>query len=77
MKEEKDKRTIGQDIPRDINTEDIDFEHSAKKWKSQEKIDINESELGRSLSQEPYEEHKSEKQSQIDEETVRLQEKKK
>jgi len=63
--------------PRKINPEDVDFTPPSKKLKSQEKIDIDESELGREQGQTPADEHIiDEENSQIDPETIRLQKEK-
>lgn len=61
-----------EDIPRDINPRATGFEPSSKKIKAQEKIDIKESEVGRELGQEPYDEHIEQNLSQIDKETIEL-----
>lgn len=65
-----------EDIPRDINFDELGFQHPAKKLKSEEKIKIKESGMGRDLSQTPYEEHLETNFSQLDKETIQLQEEK-
>lgn len=77
MNTQDHNRKDREDIPRDINADEIGFEPSAKKLKALEKIDIKESELGRELSQKPYEEHIEESHSQIDKATILLQQQKK
>jgi hypothetical protein len=64
-----DKR---EDKPRNINPDDVDFTHSAKKTSAQDKIDIKESEIGRETSQMPATENLDMETTQIDEETLGL-----
>ncbi len=62
-----------EDEPRNFNPEEFGKKHPAKETKSQEKIDIKESDLGRSQSQTPADEHIGQNFSQIDSETADLQ----
>lgn len=64
-----------EDKPRDINPKEVNKNDSAKDIKSQEKIDIKESELGRESSQVPADEH-VEGISQIDKNTKKLHQEK-
>ena len=77
MNTQDDNRKNREDVPRDIDSNATGFEHSAKKIKAQEKIDIKESELGREWGQNPYEEHIEGSLSQMDKETIKLQQEKK
>lgn len=69
--------------PKDINKthpnknpDEVDFTPSAEKLRSQEKIDLDESEFGREQSQQPADEHISEDVfSQIDSESAKTQQK--
>lgn len=70
----KDER---EDRPRAIHPDEVNTEHPAKKLKSQEKIDIRESELGRDSTQDPQDEKIEDNLSQVDEGTIKLQEEKK
>jgi len=60
-----------EDKPRDINPKEVNKNDTAKDIKSQEKIDIKESELGREQGQTPADEH-VEGISQIDKGTKKL-----
>lgn len=60
-----------EDQPRDINPKEVNRKHDAKDIKSQDKIDIKESELGRNQGQTPADEH-VEGISQIDKGTKKL-----
>src|SRR5690606_32466529 len=61
-----------EDKPRNINPDDVDFTHSAKQTRAQDKIDIKESEAGRETSQMPATENLNMETTQIDEETLGL-----
>lgn len=63
-----------EDKARDINPKEVNRPDDAKSIKSQEKIDIRESELGREQGQTPADEH-VEGISQIDKGTKNLHEK--
>ena len=65
-----------EDKPRDINPKDLNRKDEAKDIKSQEKIEIKESGLGRETSQTPSDEH-IEGISQIDSSTKKLHDEKK
>ena len=65
---------IREDQPTSINPAESGKEHPAKNLKSQEKIDIKESELGREQGQTPADEHIENRISQIDGGTVKMQE---
>ena len=73
---EEDNNFIREGMPRDINPNELDNVHPAKDLKSQDKIGIKESELGREKGQSPADEQFESTMSQIDEETVRLNEEK-
>lgn len=73
----EDNKKNREDVPRDINAEEIGYEHPAKKIKAQEKIDIRESGLGRAFSNFQQDEHIEDSLSQVDEGTIKLQEEKK
>ena len=60
-----------EDKPRDINPKEVNKNDGAKNLKSKEKIDINESGLGREMSQTPGDEH-VEGISQIDKNTKKM-----
>lgn len=77
MTTQDDNRKDREDIPRDINAEEVGFEPAAKKIKSQEKIDIRESELGRDFSNYQQDEHIEDSITQVDKGTIKLQEDKK
>jgi len=77
MNTKDDSRKDKEDIPRDINAEEIGFEHPAKKIKAQEKIDIRESELGREFSNFQQDEHIEDSLTQVDKGTIKLQQDKK
>lgn len=64
---------IREDKARDINPDEVGFEHPAKEIKAQHKIDIKESGLGREQGQTPIEEHIEPRLSQIDEGTKKMQ----
>jgi len=77
MTAQDDNRKEREDIPRDINADEAGFIHPAKKIKSQEKIDIRESELGRDFSNYQQDEHIEDSITQVDKGTIKLQEEKK
>lgn len=60
-----------EDQPRDINSKEVNRKDDAKNIKSQEKIEIKESGLGRDQGQTPADEH-VEGISQIDNQTKKL-----
>lgn len=64
-----------EDQPRDINPKEVNRKDDAKDIKSQEKIDIKESGLGRDQGQTPADEH-VEGISQIDKGTKKLHDQK-
>ena len=64
-----------EDQPRDINPQEVNRKDDAKEIKSQEKIDIKESGLGRDQGQTPADEH-VEGISQIDKGTKKLNDEK-
>lgn len=64
-----------EDQPRDINPKEVNRKDDAKEIKSQEKIDIKESGLGRDQGQTPADEH-VEGISQIDKGTKKLNDEK-
>ncbi|WP_026705455.1 hypothetical protein [Flavobacterium soli] len=66
-----------EDRPRAIHPDEVNTEHPGKKLKSQEKIDIRESEFGRASTQDPQDEKIEDNLSQVDEGTIKLQEQKK
>jgi len=68
------KAHIKEDQPRNINPDETGKSEPAKALKSQEKIDIKESELGREQGQTPADEHIEDRISQIDKGTVKMQE---
>lgn len=61
-----------EDRPRDINPDETGKEHPSKIVKSQEKIDINESGLGREQGQVPADENMDLSLSQIDKGTIEM-----
>ena len=63
--------------PTDLNPKDVDFKQSAKKWTSNEKIDTEESRFRKDLNQDAADEQFAQKDSQIDKDTIKLQEQKK
>lgn len=73
----EDHKHNRDDQPRDINPDETGFVHPAKKIKSQEKIDIKESEFGREYSNFQQDEHIEDAITQIDKGTIKLQEEKK
>lgn len=73
----EDNNKNREDAPRDINAEEIGYEHPAKKIKAQEKIAIKESGLGRDFSNFPQDEHIEDNLSQVDKGTIKLHEEKK
>ena len=73
----EDHKYNRDDQPRDINPEETGYVHPAKKLKSQEKIDIKESEFGREYSNFQQDEHIEDTITQIDKGTIKLQEEKK
>lgn len=73
----EDNNKNREDVPRDINAEEIGYEHPAKKLKAQEKIDIRESGFGRAFSNFQQDEHIEDSLSQVDKGTIKLQEEKK
>lgn len=73
MSKAENTRKDREDIPRDLNHKEVNFEPRAKKIKAQKKIDIHESELGRALGQKPADEHIEDRESQIDPETTKMQ----
>ena len=77
MNKEDDNKKDAANIPRDINHKDVDFKQSAKKWTSNEKIDTKESRLRKDLNQDAADEQFAQKDSQIDKDTIKLQEQKK
>ena len=72
MEQDRYKR---EDQPRDINPKEVNRKDDAKDIKSQEKIDIKESGLGRDQGQTPADEH-VEGISQIDKGTKNLHDEK-
>ncbi|RZK10461.1 MAG: hypothetical protein EOO46_10690 [Flavobacterium sp.] len=72
-----DHKNNRDDQPRDINPDEIGYVHPSKKIKSQEKIDIKESEFGRDFSNFQQDEHIEDAITQIDKGTIKLQEEKK
>jgi len=68
------KTNIKEDQPRNINPDEAGKIEPSKALKSQEKIDIKESELGREQGQTPADEHIENRISQIDKGTVKMQE---
>ena len=74
--EKEDRINHGRaDQPQRVNPKDVDYEEPAKLDKSQEKIEINQSGLGRDASQTPADEQMI-TDSQIDEGTKELMEEK-
>ena len=71
------QKNESEDRPRAIHPDEVNSEHPARKLKSQEKIDIKESELGRDSTQDPQDEKIEDNLSQVDEGTIKLQEEKK
>ena len=70
-----ENHNVGEDKASGINPNEIGVTPTAKELKSQEKVDINQSELGRETSQMPADEHIEHRLSQIDEQTIALQKK--
>lgn len=77
MSNDKKKSQISDHQAGNINPDDVDFKHPAKKIPETEKVDIMESELGRETSQTPASESVDNKTTQIDEGTKEIQKNKK
>jgi len=77
MNTEDHNRKNREDVPRDINADELGFKHPAKKIKAQEKIDIRESGFGRDFSNFQQDEHIEDSITQVDKGTIKLQEEKK
>lgn len=61
-----------EDRPRNIHPEEVGHEEPAKRMQAQDKIDINQSESGREMSQSPAEENLDTNATRIDAETLQM-----
>ena len=74
MTTDKNKNDDEKNLPRDINPKEVNFEPSAKEWKSEEKTDAKYSGKGRDAIDDPADEQFAKKDAQIDHATIKLQE---
>ncbi|MBF0694955.1 MAG: hypothetical protein IR153_07860 [Flavobacterium sp.] len=77
MSDDKKKSQVSDHQAGNINPDDVNFKHPAKKIPETEKVDIMESEIGRETSQTPASESDDNQTSQIDEGTKDIQKEKK